>query len=312
MYKNTIVFCSIAAVSTLAGIGFLYVFDFASFSPTNAAVPRAFESELTKRKHGNLLVMTKHNAGATTSIQLFHKDTGNYLAIATGKRATLENGEYILITSNKSEDSLLFSGDCDSSGHVRIEAESTATCLVTITDTMPHGTLVITSTVVNDDLGNALSEDFVMFANDHLLASLVPATLPAGEYTIREEGPGGYASRLEGDCEANGRVTIPPHGRAECTIVHDDITPDIGVLAITPDGPKGGLAPDEIEFYVNGILVDTSTATTVPVGTHVVEALDGTGDSLRLGGDCEQNGRVLVPAGHEAVCTVTKYQFTQM
>ncbi len=223
----------------------------------------------------------------------------------------LDEGVYFLRSTEK-DVFMHFSGDCSQDGRVLVTENRTAVCTVLPLGSPPMGELMVISKVVNDDLGEAFSADFSIYANSVEVISAVPASLPAGEYVVTEYGPNDYHVRVEGDCDAGGRVTVPAFGAAKCIIVNDDTTPEFGMLSFESAGKMPLLFSNEVKVYINGEKQEDIEGARLPVGAHVVEVRDSRGNALRLGGQCGNHGTVMIAAGRETVCTVSASTFSQV
>ena len=135
-----------------------------------------------------------------------------------------------------------WSGDCDAAGAFTAEVGGSYVCSITNDDNL--GTLRVCKVVRNDDGGESLATDWTIVITDadgnevgrQSLASdpglltvafvvvthCATFTLPAGTYTISEEGPGGYIGSFSGDSSADGTVTLLAGDDKSVTITNDD------------------------------------------------------------------------------------------
>lgn len=282
-----------------------------SFESSVAHVEKSHISELTALPQGELLVVAPFtDQSEVTGIRLRKRNSDRVMAFAPGSSATLDQGEYLLSADVQMGKNLVFSGDCSNDGVVHVDRNKTTVCMVHSSEQLPEGTLLVNTIVVNDDHGEALSGEFLVFANELELLSAFPERVIAGRYTITHDGPSDYTTTMYGDCDASGILTVPPGGRAECTVVHDDMTPTEGTIAITTDTQDGALISEAFTMYIDGEPVEGTTATLVPVGARVVEVRDSRGNKLDLGGDCGPYGEVIVPSGGDVECSVRSMTFT--
>lgn len=311
MYKHILLFIGVALLSfggSIAMVGSDAMF------PEREEVQAAntITSELTTPEEGDLLVVALFNEQAsTTDVRIKRAGSAIDTALVPGEALPLTLGDYDVVLTDTDDYHLIYTGDCDHTGRVAVEKEGTAVCLLALSETAPLGTLTVNNIVINDDLGQALSGEFALVAGDTEIISAIPTRVAAGEFVIQDFGPEGYVTHFDGDCDASGTVHVPVGGRAECTIIHDDVTPTEGVLAITTDAEDGALISDEIMLLVDGEIIDETEPANVVAGTHSIAAYDMHGNELRLSGDCREDGNVLVPAGREAVCTVSSNMLTQ-
>ena len=147
-----------------------------------------------------------------------------------------------------------FSGDCDSAGHITMEAAHTYNCTITNNDNPADvgggGTvgadITVTKVVVNDNGGTAVAGDFLLKVGQAVVTSGVLATnFPAGSYDVTESGgPGGYTASFSGDCDSVGHITMEAGHTYTCTITNNDNPVDVGggetVNTNTSGGGGGG------------------------------------------------------------------------
>ena len=95
------------------------------------------------------------------------------------------------------------------------------TCTITNNDIQPK--LTVTKLVVNDNGGAAEVEDFTLKVDGTEVDSGVQTSFNAGSYTVSETGPGGYASAIGGDCDADGSITLELGDVKSCTITNTKV-----------------------------------------------------------------------------------------
>ena len=89
--------------------------------------------------------------------------------------------------------------------------------------------------VVNDDGGTRTAGDFSIHVKSggvDVAGSPQPGsvagsdyTLAAGDYEVSEDEIAGYAMSLQGDCDAQGKVSLQLGESKTCTITNDDVAP---------------------------------------------------------------------------------------
>lgn len=97
-------------------------------------------------------------------------------------------------------------------------------------DVAPTGSLTVVKKVVNDDAGQAGSDDWTMNVAGRTPLSFPGAddpgttnTVDPGAYTVTESGgPTGYSLTYSGDCDANGNVTVAVNDEKTCVLTNDD------------------------------------------------------------------------------------------
>jgi hypothetical protein len=110
-----------------------------------------------------------------------------------------------------------YSGDCSGT----IQAGVDKTCRITNDDEQAYLTLV--KTVVNDNGGSAVADDFARFIDGGAVSWGVAVPVNPGGHTASETPLAGYtASAWGGDCAADGTVSIALGENKTCRITNDD------------------------------------------------------------------------------------------
>jgi len=87
----------------------------------------------------------------------------------------------------------------------------------------PNPTLKLKKTVINDDGGTAVVDDFQAFVDNEPVDWFIEIELEPGDYTVSESGVDGYLpSDWGGDCDADGSISLALGDEAVCTITNDD------------------------------------------------------------------------------------------
>jgi uncharacterized repeat protein (TIGR01451 family) len=104
-----------------------------------------------------------------------------------------------------------------------------ATCTITNDDIQPVLTLV--KQVTNDNGGLLTVGDFPLFVNSTPVVSGVPNGFNTGTYSVSEAIQAGYeAGTWSGDCAADGTVQLSIGDSKTCTLVNDDIPPELKIV----------------------------------------------------------------------------------
>jgi hypothetical protein len=119
-----------------------------------------------------------------------------------------------------------------------------------------YGHVVVTKIVVNDNGGTSVSSDFTMLVsgNSPTLTSFpgseqgTQVDLLAGEYSIGESGPFGYAASYSEGC--SGAVAAGEW--KYCTVTNDDIAPKLTVTKLVINDNGGSALPSDFTMLVNG------------------------------------------------------------
>ena len=153
----------------------------------------------------------------------------------SGTDFVLDAGEYAVSEDAAPGYARSFSGACDASGAVTLEAGDEKTCTVT-NDDLDAPTLTVLKHVVNDDGGTGQADDFMLHVRQ---AGVDVADSPAagaeggrqyvlgpGGYRVSEDPAPGYSRRFSGDCAADGTVTLAAGDAKSCMVTNDDVAAD--------------------------------------------------------------------------------------
>ncbi len=203
-----------------------------------------------------------------------------------GTSVTLDAGAYSVTEGELFGYAASYSTGC--SGTVA-NGES-KTCTITNNDIAP--TLTLVKSVVNEDGGNNVANDFTGRINGNVVPWGVAQTLTAGSYTASEDSPlPGYTpSGWSGHCATNGSVTLLPGDNKTCTIVNDDVAPTLTVIkhVLNNDGGDATVTDFDIELNNNDLsfgsgstLGDTTSYTSTPTvlanTSYTLSEIDFTG-----------------------------------
>ncbi len=247
-----------------------------------------------------------------------------------GTSNTVAPGDYSISESGgPSGYSLSYSGDCDGQGHVTVAPFHNSTCILTNDDEEhedPTGALTVIKRVVNDDGGEASSDDWTMHVSGPTSLSFPGASDPgttntvvAGDYTVTESSsPSGYSLSYSGDCDGHGRVTVAPAHKLTCILTNDDEeheepTGTLTVIKRVINDDGGEASSDDWTMHVSGPTSlsfagasDPGTTNTVFAGDYLVtESSSPSGYSLSYSGDCDGEGNVTVAPFHNPTCILT-------
>ena len=195
------------------------------------------------------------------------------------------------------------------------------------------GTLTIEKVLINDsETGTATSTDDFTFdvsgsgVNETNLPSGSSIVVPVGNYTITENGPGGYATTYSESC-TGGVATVSANTETVCTITNDDLPPENGTLTLDKQVSISsvGLVISTTDFvfqiYSGGSLVATTTdmnSVALPPGSYeVTEKYVGNTPfnyTTFFSGACSNTAptsTVSVSAGLDSFCTVINSEHIQ-
>jgi uncharacterized repeat protein (TIGR01451 family) len=195
------------------------------------------------------------------------------------------------------------------------------------------GTLHVVKHVINDNedqfKGNAVASDFIInvdvatssnaqpFATQSFSGSEdgTPIALPGdSHYFVTETGSqvSNYAVSYEGDCSQGGTGDLPADGSQTCTIVNNDMEPNVGALTVIKHvvNDNGGVAEEsDYTLIVAGsveAIVYNGQAQTFEPGTYIVSESGPQDYTATYSGDCDPvTHQVTLTAGHAAQCIIT-------
>ena len=195
------------------------------------------------------LTVTKvvvNDDGGTSVVGDFTLSVGGGNATTTvvsGAGNQFNAGNYTIFESGPAGYTAAFTGDCAADGSLSMAVGGVYSCTITNDDVAPtDGMVTVTKVVVNDNGGTAVIGDFTLEIGDGLatttLTSGIAATIPAGNYTLVENGVAGYTGAITGDCAADGSITVVAGQSYNCTITNDDNDPSLTLqkVIINDDG----------------------------------------------------------------------------
>ena len=202
-------------------------------------------------------------------------------------------------------------GDVQNSGdQITLGLGQSATC--TITNNDQQATLTVVKEVNNDDGGTLGSSDFPLFVNDTEVTSGALNSFNAGSYTVSETNQDGYVGTINGDCAADGSITLSPGQDATCTIVNDDVAPGLTVIKQVTTDNGGTAVVGNFTLHVTNSEqavtdVTSGSANTFSAGVYTISESGGpSGYAATFSGDCDSNGQITLEVGDATqVCTIT-------
>ena len=200
-------------------------------------------------------------------------------------------------------------------GTITLDEGDDITCTITNDDIAPQLTLVKDPT--NDDGGNAAPDDFLLTIGGEAATSGTAYTLDANTpYAIDETQLDGYTFvSITGDskCPAAlaGTITLDEGDDITCTIINDDIAPQLTLVKDPTNDDGGNAAPDDFLLTIGGEAATSGTAYTLDANTpYAIDEtqLDGytfvsiTGDSKC---PAALAGTITLDEGDDITCTIT-------
>jgi len=113
-------------------------------------------------------------------------------------------------------------GDCAADGTVTLALGDNKTC--TITNDDDPAFLTLEKTVINDDGGGAVADDFQARIDGGAVPWFSAQSVGAGSFTASEDLVSGYTAGVwGGDCAADGSVSLAIGDNKTCSITNDDV-----------------------------------------------------------------------------------------
>ncbi len=226
--------------------------------------------------------------------------------------------------TNLADYTSVIGGNCAASGSITLANGQSATCTITNTRNgtgVVTGTLTVNKVCVPADAGGRfeLDIDSLQFADVPCGGSTGPVEVLAGAHTVSEAGGtdtslSDYTTVIDGDCAADGSVTVAAGGAATCTLTNtlNPIPP--ATLTVTKLCVPGSGSRFTITINGSGAGTVGCGGSVGPLGVnpgHNTVGEAGAGGThvsdyvVVHGGDCEADGTVFVAAGERATCTIT-------
>ncbi|PIP17182.1 MAG: hypothetical protein COX44_01285, partial [Candidatus Portnoybacteria bacterium CG23_combo_of_CG06-09_8_20_14_all_37_13] len=226
-------------------------------------------------------------------------------SVSWGQPQTLGVGSYTV-----SEDGLAgytaseWSGDCDVDGNVSLAEGENKTCYITNDDIAP--TLTLIKTVVIDNGGDAVVDDFQAYIDDEPVDWDQTQTLVVGDYVVSEDELDGYAASVwSGDCDGQGNVSLTEGENKTCYITNDDIAPILTLVKYLPNDNGGTATQDDFNVYIDGQPAVWGENTTT-AGRHTISEDPLTGYTPSAWNtDCAGDGTITLLPGENKTCDIT-------
>ena len=151
------------------------------------------------------------------------------------------------------------------------------------------------------------------------VTSGIPTVVPVGNYTVTETGIQGYVASFSGpNCDAEGQITLLEGENKACTIINDDLPPNITLVKSVTGGMAGTplASPTSFGLRIDGGLVQHNTSVAVSANVpHVINETGRTGYTFvgpitgtsNSGKSCPDilGGSITLDEGEAIVCTIT-------
>ncbi len=225
------------------------------------------------------------------------------LQVTSGEQNGFDAGSYVVTEQGPFGYASEMSGDCDAGGNVTLAPGDVKVCVFTNDDIQPL--LTVTKIVVNDNGGEAIVADFLLYVGTQLVLSGEQNGFDAGNYTVSEDGPSGYAGSIAGDCAEDGDVSLSVGEVKSCTITNDDIQPKLTVTKVVVNDDGGSAVVADFPLFVDGQSVLSGDEHGFDAGEYSVSETGLAGYAASFSGDCDANGTVSLAVGDEKECTIT-------
>lgn len=193
-------------------------------------------------------------------------------------------------------------------GNINLSQGENVTCTFT---NAKQPTLTVIKSVTNNNGGTLSPSNFPLFVDQTSVVSGATNTYALGTYTISETQQAGY-TQTSLTCD-NGKVnpvTLNYGDNVTCTLVNDDIAPQLTVIKHVINDNGGNKVAGDFTMTVNGSNVSNTsfsgaetpgTTVTLNAGAYSVDEVGLTGYAKSLSADC--SGTIAI--GQSKTCTVT-------
>ncbi|OGG23640.1 hypothetical protein A3A79_00330 [Candidatus Gottesmanbacteria bacterium RIFCSPLOWO2_01_FULL_43_11b] len=198
-----------------------------------------------------------------------------------------------------------YSTTYDNCTDVVVPNGGSATCIITNNDQQAY--IIVDKTVVNDNGGLAVANDFLLTVDGNPVSDGATFAVNPGAHSVGETPLPGYtAGAWGGDCDVNAGVTVNLGETKTCTITNDDQAGMLIVKKIVTNDNGGTLETDDFTFEVNGggaqaFEADGQNDLTVDAGSYTITEPTVTGYETSY----DNCTRVAVTNGGSATCTIT-------
>jgi hypothetical protein len=174
-------------------------------------------------------------------------------------------------------------------------------------DPVTTGTLHIVKSLIKDNGGTAVAEDF-SFQVDGGSATAFEAdgqndlTLPAGTYDVTEVATLGYTTSYDSCTD----IELAAGGEATCTITNDDQQGTLIVKKVLINDNGGTAAVDDFSFHVNGgpsVSFEVDGQNDLPVNAALFDITESSPEGYTT--DYDNCDDVAVANGETETCTIT-------
>jgi hypothetical protein len=196
-------------------------------------------------------------------------------------------------------------GDCAANGTITLALAQNATCTITNDDQQAY--IIVNKTVINDNGGTAIANDFLLTVDTNAVSDEVAYAVNPGTHTAGETLLPGYsAGAWGGDCNVSASVTVALGQTKTCTITNDDIQPKLTLIKHVVNDNGGTKIVSDFPLFVNATGVTSGVQNGFNAGAYTASETNQTGyTALSWSGDCDANGNVTLAIGDTKTCEIT-------
>ncbi len=252
--------------------------------------------------------------------------TLNGQVVAEKQVLALNPGTYTRGTQGSTGYTRAFSRDCAQENISFVEGNAKE-CIITYNDIPASITL---TTQVVDANGITLTEEQTPVYIDGVLKQKNAAqSIASGERSIGGACVCGFTVEFSGDCNSSGKVTIEPGVQKQCTVIYRGIPVQSSssssyssnsssssfqnvvslqklTIELKVENDHGGtLTENQVQLQDNGQSISPGNTYEVTAGNHLVSVTPIPGYDVIIGGDCSDDGLVLISLNADIKCTVT-------
>ncbi|RIK38831.1 MAG: hypothetical protein DCC55_19870 [Chloroflexi bacterium] len=166
-------------------------------------------------------------------------------------------------------------------------------------------TLTLVKSVVNDNGGAAVADDFSAMIDGVVVAWQTPVTLASGEHWVDESVLPGYTpSAWSGDCTADGYIVLDVGEQKVCHITNDDTSPRLTVQHVVINEYGGSASASDFPLFVNDQSIENGVTVPLNAGIFTVTVTGRSDYVTTMTGDCAQDGTVALQIGDVKHCTI--------
>lgn len=244
--------------------------------------------------------VTNNNGGTAVANDFQGKIDGNN--VAWGVAQAVSAGAHTASETNlPGYTASAWGGNCASDGSVTLALGENKTCTITNDDQQAY--IIVNKTVVNDNGGTAVANNFNLKVDGNAVQDEVAYAVNPGVHTASETNLPGYTAGVwGGDCDAQGSVTVVLGQTKTCTITNNDDAPSLTLVKEVTNDNGGTAKPEDWDLVADGYDAQSPDA-----GTYNLSESGGPDGYLRTSLTCDnavgQVTSVTLGLGEDVTCT---------